>query len=155
MSDARPSLPFLAPPRASAATIDRDVLPRRDWGPERRRHLSFRAPSQLFAAHTHRRPRIGHSLRCLAPRSGLYALLTLVGERALLLFHRHPSAPPHVHIGWHDHASTTKFQWTFLAFPLARAPALFKELRAFCLDYRERTGYANAYFVSYVMEQAV
>ena len=43
-------------------------------------------------------------------------------------------------------------QWTFLAFPLERAELLFAELRSFCREYKAKTGYVNAYFVSYVME---
>ena len=42
---------------------------------------------------------------------------------------------------------------TFLAFPLHRAALVFTELRKFCIDYRQATGYCNAYFVSYVMER--
>ena len=84
--------------------------------------------------------------------SALYALLNRASEIALTSLHEHASAPPHAHIGWHDHKSLTKFQWTFLAFPLSRAEAVFRELRSFCLAYKAQTGYCNAYFVSYVME---
>ena len=85
--------------------------------------------------------------------SVLYAALARVGELALTVLHEHASAPPHAHVGWHDHASLTKFQWTFLAFPLGKAEAVFSEVSKFCREYRRRTGYCNAYFVSYVMER--
>ena len=96
--------------------------------------------------------RFGDALPSGAARR-FYAALHLVGEFALRILHKHPSAPPGAHIGWHDHTSTTKFQWTFLALPLEKAERVFAELRKFCAAYEARTGYSNAYFVSYVMDQ--
>lgn len=96
--------------------------------------------------------RVGDLLPATVARL-FYGLLHVAGEAALTRLHAHGSAPPGAHVGWHDHGSWTKFQWTFLAFPLDRAGRLFDELRAFCDAYERSTGYANAYFVSYVMER--
>ena len=93
---------------------------------------------------------------CLGDNHRLYAFSLPhyhVLVNSLYFLHTHESAPPHAHIGWHDHASLTKFQWTFLAFPLSRADRVFAELSTFCIEYKKRTGYVNAYFVSYVMEK--